>query len=370
MADLAELFTELAQTPSPSGKEKKMSVFLCNYFKKLGWKVWVDNTSKKNNSDTGNVYALLKINKDFDTFAFSAHMDTVQKEGDDIKVKFDGKLFKSDGKTILGADNKAGVTALLAVARKIESKKLKHNLLFFFPTREEAGLMGSSLFSNKGVGKIKYFFNLDGGDKPGVFVYKALGCEGFTINIKGKAAHAAKEYDKGKDAIKAAGLLINLIPTGKNAKNGTTLNIGKIAGGASTNVVCDSVELKGELRGFTQKAMTNLQKVILAKSKIVEKKLGVKIEVVFNEHSAIPPFSGNPNTEICNFCKKATKKAGLAPKFEKAFYTCDANFYSSKGYEAINVSRGGSNAHSNNESLLLSDLKNTISLINMLITSG
>lgn len=366
----SEIFTTLVQIPSPSGKEAKVADYLEKYFKELGWKTWRDASGKINESETGNLYCYLEVNKNLETFAFSAHMDTVQKEGDIVKVKFDGKTFRSDGTTILGADDKAGIAALVGAAKDLKKDKLKHNVLFFFPTREETGMMGSSLFNKKGIGKIKYFFNLDGGGTPGLFVYKALGFKNFLIKVKGKAAHAAKEYEKGKDAMKAAALLITLLPIGKDTKEGSTFNIGAIEGGSATNVVCDLVELKGELRGFREDTMARLKEVVLKKAKEVENKTGVKIEVIFDEKGAAPPLIGNSDNEICDLCKKVALKIGLKPSFSEAFYTCDGNFYSALGYATITVSRGGSDAHAKTESLLLADLEKTVELIKEINFNG
>ena len=294
-------------------------------------------------------------------------MDTVQKVEDKVKVNFNGKTFKSSGKTILGADDKAGVTSLLTMAAEINQNELKHNILLFFPTREEAGVMGSSLFTPKDVSNIKFFFNVDAGGDPGSFVYKSLGYKNFNITVNGLSAHAAKEYDMGKDAVKAASMIVSMLPIGKDSKGGTTLNIGSIHGGSATNVVCDLVELKGEFRAFTTKNISKIEKVITQVVKKVEKKTGTKIDLFLDETSVIPPFSGDLKSEIVNHVKKVAKSLKISPTFTDSFSTSDACFYSGLGYQTISICRGGSKAHSTEETLKLNDLLQTIKILHTIV---
>lgn len=364
-----KLFAELAQISTPSGLEKPVADFIVKYFKDYPqWKVWVDDAGKKNNCNTGNVYAYLEISPKLETLIFSAHMDTVQSVGENIKVKFNGKTFKPAGKTILGADNKAGISCLLTIAANINVKDLKHNLLFFFPTREEAGIMGSKFFSfNKS--KIKYVFNVDSSDIPGVFIYQSLGFENFTIKVEGKSAHAAKAYEEGKDAMVGSAKIINALPIGRNTKEGWTLNIGKIIGGKGTNVVCDNVLLEGEIRAFDPKIMKVVEQKISTVCQKVSKVSGLKVIFEVDKESFIPPFKGKEKSEIAKVCKIATAKAGANTVFKKSFSTSDANMYSGMGHQVISVSRGGKFAHSSNEILESKELHTALKVLQELVIS-
>ena len=81
---ISDLFIKLAETPSPSGEETLVAKFIKDYLTKLGWKVWQDKSGVKNDSEANHVYAYLEIDKKYDTYVFSAHMDTVQKLNDKI----------------------------------------------------------------------------------------------------------------------------------------------------------------------------------------------------------------------------------------------------------------------------------------------
>jgi hypothetical protein len=83
----------------------------------------------------GNYY--YKIGKSRTIFA--SHLDTACKESTPVTHVFDGNMIKTDGKTILGADDKAGVTILLhLIKNKIPG-------LYYFFIGEEVGCIGSGL---------------------------------------------------------------------------------------------------------------------------------------------------------------------------------------------------------------------------------
>ncbi|OGE30347.1 hypothetical protein A2631_01055 [Candidatus Daviesbacteria bacterium RIFCSPHIGHO2_01_FULL_44_29] len=367
--DLVKLFTEAAEISSPSGYEKDIAGWITNKMNDLGWKVWTDDSGKKNQSNSGNIYAYLEVSPEYKTLVFSAHMDTVQKLGEQVKVKFDGKVFTSTGKTILGADNKAGIVSLLALAESLDIGKLSCNLLFFFTTHEEAGVMGSSFFKFDKA-SIKYVFNLDSSDLPGVFVYKSLGYENFIIEVHGLASHAAKSYDKGKDAVKISASLINSLPIGKNSQQGWTLNIGQVHGGEATNVVCDLVTLTGEIRAFKDQTIKSVEEKISQISQKIGKRFNTQIKFKIKKSSYIPPFNGDKNSAIAKLCYQTSLSVGLKPIFKESFSTSDANNLSGKGYPTISVSRGGSNAHSNSEKLQLRHLKQTAGFLKKLVETA
>lgn len=367
--NLVQLFTELVEIPSPSGKENNVATYIEHYFKKLDWEVWRDDAGSKNDSDTGNLYAYLEVNKDFETLAFSSHMDTVEKENEQIKVQFDGEILRSDGTTILGADNKAGVATLMGAAADLDRTKLKYNILFFFSTREELGKMGASYFTFE-KSKIKYFFNLDEGATPGTFVYKAFGYDSFTITVKGLAAHAGQAYEKGIDAIKASGILLAHLPVGKNTEEDWTLNIGKIEGGHATNVVCDLVTLFGELRGGSDEAMHHVAHLVEATCKEVGETTKATITFQHDQNRHISSFNSSHFKDLYAICETAGKKIGTTATFNVTSSINEANIFGALGYKVITISRGGSNAHSIKEELKLSELKKSVEFVEALIASA
>jgi hypothetical protein len=81
---------------------------------------------------------------------FASHLDTACKDSTSVTHVIDGDTIKTDGKTILGADDKAGVTVMLFM--------MLHNVpgLYYFFIGEEVGCVGSGLASKYGDFKGKY----------------------------------------------------------------------------------------------------------------------------------------------------------------------------------------------------------------------
>lgn len=100
---------------------------------------------------------------------FASHLDTASKDQTSVVHVFDGKFVKTDGKTILGADDKAGVTILLYL--------IKNNIpgLYYFFVGEEVGCIGSGLASKYGDFKGKYdrIISFDRRDTNSVITYQS-----------------------------------------------------------------------------------------------------------------------------------------------------------------------------------------------------
>jgi len=367
--ELPRLFVRLVSIPSPSGEEKAVAEFIENFIGKLGWRVWRDAAGKRNNSTTGNLYAYLDSGCR-QSILFVAHMDTVQQPEERVSVRFDGEVFRSNGKTILGADDKAGIAAMLFSAAIFQKKNLHYNLLFIFTTREEQGVMGSSLVEIPKSIRVKYVFNIDHTDVPGVFVTKSLGFQTFIIDVLGKAAHAAMNPEQGVNAIVVASEIIQSLPIGRNVQSGSTMNIGIIHGGARTNVICDQVDLKGELRGFSVSTMHNLRLKIVSVCKQLEKEHRAKVRVVFDRADTVPPLEEIQGQLIRTACLSACRSIGIKAHFVSTFSTSDANQFSSRGYQVISVARGGADVHSTKESIHLHHVLQTAELIRQLVSSG
>ena len=141
---LVESFMELVKIDSVSRKEKKVADFLEKKLKGLGIEITVDQAGKKIKSDTGNIIARLRGRvKKAIPIMFSAHMDTVV-PGKNINPICMGEKIVSSGKTILGADDKAAIAALLEALYIIKEKNIQYgNIEVVFSICEEIGLKGA-----------------------------------------------------------------------------------------------------------------------------------------------------------------------------------------------------------------------------------
>ena len=185
-------FMELVQIDSVSLNEKDVAAYLRAYFENLGYTVIHDDKSHESvpQANTGNI--IVKIpgrgaKAHEDTIMLQAHMDTVEPgEGVKPQLSEDANYITSDGTTILGADDKAGIAQMMEVEAVLRTHELDHPPLeFLFTISEEIGLLGSfNLDSSLVDAKIAYVLDGDGG--PGAAIIGGPDYYDIVGSIKGK----------------------------------------------------------------------------------------------------------------------------------------------------------------------------------------
>lgn len=177
---------------------------------------------------------MLKGNRQGKPVLFSAHMDTVS-PGRRIKPIIDeaNGIIKSDGTTILGSDDKAGIAALLEAMRIIKENDIEHgDIQIIFSVSEEKGLLGAK---NLDYSKINadFAFVLDEGGAPGKIIVKAPAQDSIsavmvaaraiekmkllrideetTANIAIEKAHTLEEYINIENLVNSAAMIVQII---------------------------------------------------------------------------------------------------------------------------------------------------------------
>src|SRR5699024_2642885 len=128
------------------------------------------------------------------------HMDTVV-PGKGIKPSVQDGYIVSDGTTILGSDDKAGLAAILEMIRTLKEKDIEHgDIQFIITVGEESGLVGAKALDESMI-TAKYGYAIDSNGPVGDIVVAApTQAKLFTV-IKGKTAHAGLAPEKGVSAI-------------------------------------------------------------------------------------------------------------------------------------------------------------------------
>ena len=137
-------FMELVQVNSETKHEELIAPVLVEKLTAMGFEVVQDDAHTRNGHGAGNIIATLKGTVDVPAIYFTTHMDTVV-PGNNIKpsITADGYIV-SDGTTILGADDKAGIAALFEMARRLKEENIAHgDIQFVITAGEESGLVGA-----------------------------------------------------------------------------------------------------------------------------------------------------------------------------------------------------------------------------------
>src|SRR5699024_6054082 len=171
---LIKEFLELVKIDSETKNEHEIATVLKNKFTDLGLEVIEDESKTKTNFGAGNLVCTLQGNIDgVDTIYFTSHMDTVA-PGKNIKpiIHADGYI-TSDGSTILGADDKAGLAVMLESIRLLEENDIKHgHIQFIITVGEESGLVGAKAIDRSLI-NAKYGYALDSDGEVGDLIVEA-----------------------------------------------------------------------------------------------------------------------------------------------------------------------------------------------------
>jgi len=345
------LFKKLVSIDSVSLKESNVRDFIKEYLRDFPVDISEDKTAKKINGDCGNLIIKPRNPSKPSKLVLLAHMDTIKPTSETVVQEKDG-ILSSKGDTILGADNRAGITIILSTLTWIFNNfKEIPDFRVIFTVAEEIGMKGSknleSYFLNDRFG-ICFDSSLD----PGYIIYKGAGSAIFEATFKGKNAHAGISPEKGVNAISIASKAINETKQGK-LDDEATLNIGYIKGGEEVNVVPDEVLIRGETRSYSkkkiEKEIENLKGIFFKSTKSFGGKLSFKWSYDFL------PFDLGKKSELVKIVRESFFESSFV-KMVKYRGGSDANVLNFKGIPSVNLGIGAKNPHSNEEFISKKDL--------------
>lgn len=342
--------------PSPSGCESAVAEYIQNYLGQSGISFYVDEVGKLNRSDTGNVIA--KLGTGIPKVLFIAHMDTVETGEKQISPIIKEGTISSDGSTILGSDDKAGIAALLSAVAELGSEKDVPPVLCVFSTKEETGPLGVKYLDVER--DIPFVFDVDGSEAVGSFINKTLGFSDFELTVRGREAHATINPEAGLNSIKTAGLIISNLDLSKWS-DGSTLNIGTIIGGSAPNVIPGHSKLVGEVRGFGTGDIDRRLDTVRAEAEKACRATGCTYELV--KINSVLPFNVEDGNKIMELARSACLAAGLEFRLITLSATIQGNVLAEKGYSVLGLCKGGKLPHSKSESIEVSELEQTKRLI-------
>lgn len=372
---IVDRFLELVQIDTPSHMERPMADYLLKVMKEeYGCEVEEDDAGQRvmrgmepdkkklleQTAQTGNIIATLKGNVEGATpLLFTAHMDTVV-SSKGIQTQNESGVIKTDGKTILGADDRAGIVAILEALQYIKENDVKHgDLQFVFTIAEETGLFGS-LYLDKANIKAEYAFVMDSGGPPDTIITSSPTEVDFTIRIYGKAAHSGVNPEDGLNAISVAADAISNLKMGRIDEE-TTLNIGIIQGGEKTNIVCDRVEILGEARSRNEQKLSAQMNNVHTAFTLASEKWGAKVDI--EEQKIYDGFNLSEEDEVVRLAMEGLRRAGLTPKLAPRGGGSDTNNLNTKGIPAVNLGVGATNDHTVDESVTVNDLLSATKIV-------
>lgn len=347
MERIIERLITLLKISSPSRKEHEVAKVIKEMVENWGYSVIQD--------EIGNLF--VSSNKAPKLF-LNAHMDTVT-PCENVNPIIDGDIIKSDGSTVLGADDKVGLAVILELLENYKDDPLPIQAIF--TVQEEIGLVGAKVIKRDMI-EAPCGFTLDAGGPVGNVIIGAPSQYTWTYKIYGVAAHAGAYPEKGVNAIQLASKLILSLPIGR-INDMTTGNVGVISGGRATNIIPDEVEIRGEYRsrdeGYLQALLNNLEK-----ASIVVEEGGGKTRLEYRKEYTRFDLK---DSEFLKRTIDAIKNSGFNPNTIYMGGGSDANIFNEQGIPTLLLGISGSEAHSTREYAKISEIKDGYRLIESVV---
>ncbi len=352
---LVNTFLDLVRIDSPSGGERQAAEYVLQKMQSLGLEPQMDAMYN----------VTVKVDGKGKPLFLNAHTDRVEPGKGILAVVDDGGI-KSEGNTILGADDLAGVAAILeGLQSLIEDNQGHVPLEIAITSQEEIGLVGAKGLDLSGF-KAKEGVVLDMHGPVGNVILQSPSHNIIDVTITGRAAHSGAEPEKGIDALRVAVDAIGKMKLGRIVKE-TTANIGMIQGGSARNIVPERIELKAEVRSRNPKKLERYTKLMKQALEKAAKPYGAKVDIQIERAYNTYKFGKGEST--VKRLAAALKKIGRKPRYGVTGGGSDANIFNAKKMKVVVTSAGYEQMHTTDEYMPVNELVKAAELVVALATS-
>ncbi len=361
-------FLDLVQIDSLSRREGRIATRLAATLDDMGVRVEVDDAGRQVGGETGNLLAKFPGTAPAATpLLLCAHMDTVV-PGENVRPLVSGDVVRTDGTTVLGGDDKAGIVAILEALRVLREDRIPHGPIdVLFTICEEFGLLGAKHFD---VGRLRARTGLVL-DVDGVceLVTQAPAANTLDVTVHGLEAHAGVCPEQGISAIQVAGEAIAAMRLGRIDAE-TTANLGRIEGGLAVNIVPNRVRVQGETRS---RSLAKLEEQTQHMRRCFEEAAARhRASVGGRQHLArVEAKIGRDydrldlpdDAPIVTLAKRAAASLGKPLPTRATGGGCDANVLNGRGLAIANLGCGMREIHTVTEWIDVKDIATTAALL-------
>jgi tripeptide aminopeptidase len=351
--EVLDLFTELASVPSPPGRERGVADLVVRYLRDCGLETDEDGAGPGIGSTMGNVFCRLEPTADGEPLLLCAHLDTVPPTAEIEPVVEDGIVRNAAG-TILGADNKAAVAAMLEAVRRVLAEGRSHaGIELLFTPKEEVGLVGAYAFDHTRLrSRLGYVY--DQAAAIGVVILGAPFSQSLEVTFHGRAAHSGMHPEEGRSAIAAAAHAIAELRLGRIDED-STANVGTITGGTATNIVPEWCTFVAEVRSHDEGKLADLvremQDAITFAAGVAECDVETKSRKSYRGYR----FAKSDRAVV--LAAAALERCGHPVSYELSGGAADANVFNERGLEIVNLANGMMDIHTPDEHIAVADLE-------------
>ncbi len=369
---LKDRVLELVRIDSLSRKERAIALRLEEILETLGGAVFMDDAGAAVGGEVGNLVAHFDGNvAGVEPMLLSAHMDTVA-PGEGVTPVVDGDVIRSDGRTVLGGDDKSGIAVILEVLQAVREEKLPHGRIdVVFTICEEVGLLGAKHLDLSLV-RAKTGLVLDS-DSIGFLITRAPAVNHLEFDVHGLEAHAGICPERGISAIQVAARGIAAMRLGRIDED-TTANLGLVSGGTAVNIVPNRVTLTGEVRSHDEKKLERQTQAM--RTCLEDAAAGATLELDGRVHETrvesrirreYDRMDVSHETVIVQRVHEAARNLGFAVDTIAKGGGCDANVLNQRGLQVANLASGMRDIHTVHEWLDVNDLVTAARIIHEVV---
>jgi glutamate carboxypeptidase len=282
------------------------------------------------------------------------------------------KITRLDSNTLRGpgvADAKGGLVVLLTALQAFEQTPVASNLGWevLLNPDEEIGSPGSAALLAEAARRNHIGLVFEPALPDGSLVGARKGSGNFTVVVRGRAAHAGRDFHLGRSAILAVADYIRRLDAGHSDLPGVTINCGVVAGGSALNVVPDLAIARFNIRVTRPQEQQTIEQRVAALAEEISKRDGVAVSVHGGFHSPPKPLDAR-SSRLFEAIESCGQEIGLRLEIHPSGGACDGNRLAAAGLPVIDTMgpRGG-HLHSDQEYILIDSLAERAKLTALLL---
>jgi tripeptide aminopeptidase len=357
VSEVVALFTELAAMPSPPGEEREVADRVTEYLRGIGLNVEEDDAGQRIESTAGNLLCRLEPSAEGEPLFLCAHLDTVPPEAPIEPVVDDDGIVRNAGGTILGADNKAAVAAMLEATRRMVAEGRPHaGIELLFTPKEEVGLLGAAAFDERALhAKVGYVY--DQAAPIGHVILGAPYAHAMQVRFHGRAAHSGMYPEEGRSAIAGAAKAIADLRLGRLDEE-TTANVGLIEGGTAANIIPEWCTFVAEARSHDERKLADVVQEMLDAITFAAGLSECEVETELKK--SYRGYRFRRDDLAVRLAAEALEATGYRLHYELSGGAADANVFNERGLSCVNLANGMTDIHTADERISVADLEGMV----------
>ena len=263
-------------------------------------------------------------------------------------------------------DAKGGIVVMLAALHALESSSVAEKIGWevILNPDEEIGSPGSAHLLEEAAGRNHFGLLFEPALPDGCLVGERKGSGNFTIVVRGKAAHAGRDFAAGRSAIIA---LSKIIVEAAEKSGDVTLNCGHISGGGAVNIVPDLAI--GRFNGRISKKEEGQRIIDLLSELVAQANQSDGISATLHGSFSSPPKPLDARTlELFETARSCGRELGMDLTWRSTGGTCDGNRLAAAGLPLIDtMGPVGGDLHSPSEYLISESIAQRAKLTAMVL---